>query len=327
MPRWVNPAIIVCVMIDLAQENASIIDWLLSGDVALQYQTIRDLLGEDRPLLRNRISKEGWGKQFLDSRNADGSWGSAFYKPKWTSTHYTLLELKRLQMSPVTDGILDSIVQVAENQISEDGGLGHTTGCRKSDVCINGMFLNYACYFGVPEVLIKSIVDFLLTETMEDGGFNCMSNRSGAHHSSLHSTLSVLEGLLEYQRAGYGYRLHELLQAVASSQEFILQHRFFKSDRTGKVINSDFLKMPYPTYWRYNILKAFDYFRDASVFFDPRMSDGLNEISMRRRSDGKWPSNASLTGKVHFVMEPPSGASRWNTLIAMRVIKAYPTVE
>ncbi|RVT80697.1 hypothetical protein DXV76_20765 [Rhodobacteraceae bacterium CCMM004] len=286
---------------------------------------MRDLVGEDRPELQKRISREGWGRRYLDCRNPDGGWGDAFYKPNWTSTHYTLLELKRLQIAPTTNGLLETIVQIAESHISGDGGLGYTVGCTKSDVCINGMFLNYACYFGISETLTKSIIDFLLTAVMDDGGFNCRSNRSGARHSSLHSTLSVLEGILEYQRAGHGYRSGDLRQAVASSQEFILNHRLFKSDRTGKVINLDFLEMPYPQRWRYSALRALDYFRDAGVPLDRRMSDALDEVSARRRPDGKWPRYAAIPGKVHFVMEPPRRPSRWNTLIALRVAKAYPS--
>lgn len=311
-------------MVEPVHKQAPVIDWLLSGDVAMQYQTMRDLLGEDQPQLQHRISSEGWGKRYLECRNPDGGWGDAFYRPKWTSTHYTLLELRRLQIAPTTEGLLETIVQIAGSHISQDGGLGHATGCKTSDVCINGMFLNYACYFGIPEAHTTSIVDFLLEKVMGDGGFNCMSNRSGARHSSLHTTLSVLEGILQYQRAGHRYRLHELRQAAVSSQEFILQHRFYKSDHTGKVISPAFLRLPYPQRWQYNVLKALDYFRDASVAFDTRMEDGLGEISARRRPDGKWPRHAALAGKAHFVMEPPRGPSRWNTLIALRVAKAYP---
>ena len=156
--------------LNTSKDASRVIDWLLSGDVAVRYQTRRDLLDDDQPRLQERISKEGWGKHFLDCRNQDGTWGQAFYQPKWTSTHYTLLELKKLQMSPETEGILDIITNVADRHIAQDGGLGHTPGCKKSDVCINGMFLNYACYFQIPEQFITSFVDFLLKEVMDDGG-------------------------------------------------------------------------------------------------------------------------------------------------------------
>ena len=303
---------------------SSVIEWLLSGDIAVRYQTTRDLLDDNQPRLQNRITQEGWGRQYLECRNSDGTWGQAFYQPKWTSTHYTLLALKNLEIAPSTTGILDVVLRVADRNIAGDGGLGTSANLKKSDVCVNGMFLNYACYFQVPERSITSVIDFLLTEKLDDGGFNCMRNRSGAQHSSLHSTLSVLEGIFEYRRAGHTYRLDDLQKAVVSSQDFILQHRFFKSDRTGKIINPDFLKMPYPPRWRYNVLRALDFFRSAKVAYDPRMDAALSAITARRRSDGKWPRQAALPGKVHFVMEPPRGPSLWNTLLALRVLRAYP---
>ncbi len=105
------------------------------------------------------------------------------------------------------------------------------------------MFLNYASYFTAHEEKLKSVIDMLLKELMLDGGFNCRSNRSKAIHSSLHSTLSVLEGLTEYERNGYTYRLKEVKKAINSSKEFILIHQLFISDRTGKVIDKNFLKL------------------------------------------------------------------------------------
>ena len=42
-----------------------IIKWLLKGDISIQYQTYRDLLGQDKPELKQRIDKEGFGKKLL----------------------------------------------------------------------------------------------------------------------------------------------------------------------------------------------------------------------------------------------------------------------
>ena len=96
---------------------------------------------------------------------------------------------------------------------------------------------------------------------MSDGGFNCRFNRSGAKHSSLHSTLSVLEGITEYEFNGFEYRIEELKKVKQSSIEFLLIHQLFLSDRTGEIISKDFLKLTYPGRWRYDILKALDYFQ------------------------------------------------------------------
>lgn len=61
-----------------------IIDWLLEGDVSIQYQVHRDLLSDDRKDLQKRIAIEGWGARFLSHRRPDGHWGRKFYQPKWT---------------------------------------------------------------------------------------------------------------------------------------------------------------------------------------------------------------------------------------------------
>ncbi|WP_417410722.1 hypothetical protein [Hoeflea sp.] len=297
--------------------------WLLQGDVAIQYQTHRDLLDADRPDLRARIAREGWGKQLLDQRNPDGSWGLDFYRPKWTSSHYTLLSLKGLAIAPDQPIIRESIARILAGYKAVDGGIGCSRGDRKSDVCVNGMVLNYASYFGAPADDLCSIVDFLLCEHMKDGGFNCQSNRSGAHHSSLHSTLSVLEGIHEYARNGYRYRLDELQTAARRSREFILLHRFYKSDRTGDIISKRFLMFPYPPRWYYNILRALDHFQTAGAPYDARMQDALDSVADKCGKDGLWRREAAVPGKVFLVMEAPRGPSRWNTLMALRVLKAY----
>jgi hypothetical protein len=300
-----------------------VIDWLLDGDVSIQYQVHRDLFASERLDLRYRIAMEGWGAQFLQFRKAEGHWGDRFYQPKWTSTHYTLLDLKNLAISPENQAIKQSLQQVLQTLKGQDGGIYPIGTDKKSDVCLNGMFLNYASYFGAKVSDLKSIVDFLLKEHMKDGGFNCDSNRTGANHSSLHTTISVLEGILEYAKNGYTYRLRELLDAAEKAREFLLKHRLFRSDRTGEMIDNKMLMLSYPSRWRYDILRALDYFQSAGMDYDPRMQDAIVVLMKKRRKDKKWPVQAKHPGKTHFDMEKTGGPSRWNTMRALRVIQHF----
>ena len=304
-------------------EENQLIQWLLEGDVSIQYQVHRDLLNADRPQLRERIAMEGWGAQFLQLRNQDGHWGRAFYQPKWTSTHYTILDLKNLAITPDQKVIKQSISRILDENKGQDGGINPHVTIEQSDVCINGMFLNYACYFKVEAEALRSIVDFVIGEQMGDGGFNCQSNRQGAVHSSLHSTISILEGILEYSWNGYIYRLAELRQIAAEAREFILQHWLFRSDHTGEIIDMRFLMLSYPSRWRYDILRALDYFQFARVQYDPRMQEALDILRNKRRQDGTWPLQARHPGQTHFEMEKPGQPSRWNTLRTLRVLKYY----
>ena len=300
-----------------------LISWLLTGDVSIQYQTHRDLLGTERPDLQERIATEGWGAQFLSKRQPEGHWGQRFYQPKWISSHYTLLDLRHLSPSPENKVIRQAILQVLQTHKGEDGGILCRVGGDRSDICVNGMLLNYASYFGAKEDELKSIVDFLLAEYMPDGGFNCNSNGIGAVHSSVHTTLSVLEGILEYKKSGHRYRLEELQAAGKTAREFLLQHKLFRSHRTGEIFDKKMLMLSYPSRWKYDILRALDYFQFAGIGFDPRMQDALDVLNNKRRKDGTWPVQAKHAGQTHFEMEKTGEPSRWNTLRAMRVLKHF----
>ncbi|NHF59605.1 hypothetical protein FK220_009655 [Flavobacteriaceae bacterium TP-CH-4] len=296
--------------------------WLLKGDVAIQYQVHRDLLSSERPNLQDRIAQEGWGARLLSERKENGHWGREFYYPKWTSSHYTLLDLRNLCFPTDNRLIKESIDMILNTCLAEDGGI-RLLQAQKSDVCVNGMFLNYASYFKADGAQLESVIDCLLKEQMPDGGFNCRSNRSGCVHSSLHSTLSVAEGMTEYLQNRYSYRKKEVALALTASQEFMLLHRLYLSDRTGKIINKDFLRLSYPRRWRYDILSALDYFRHAGVAWDDRMRPALDVLLRKRNKEGTWNVQAKHPGQTYFDMEKAGKPSRWNTLRALRVLRHF----
>lgn len=270
--------------------------------------------------MQKRIAKEGWGAAFLSKRNPDGYWSERYYQPKWISAHYTLLDLKNLNIEPDNILIRQTLQRIFAEEKSADGGINPANSIAQSDVCVNGMVLNFASYFRVEEEKLKSVIDFLLSQHMPDGGFNCRSNRSGAKHSSMHTTLSVLEGFDAYLQNGYVYRLPEILQIQSEANEFLLIHKLFRSDRTGDIIQKRFLKFPFPCRWYYDILRAMDYFQHSGVKYDPRMDEAMDVIFSKKNLEGKWKVAAPYSGKIHFVMEQAGKPSRWNTLRALRVL-------
>ena len=308
-------------------KNQQIIQWLLEGDVSIQYQVYRDLLGENRQDLQKRIATEGWGQKFLSQRKPNGHWGQRFYQPKWTSTHYTLVDLRNLGISQDHPLIKETIEMILANEKAPDGGILPIGKPQLSDLCINGMFLNYACYFKSDEDKLRSVVDCILNQVMPDGGFNCESNRLPTRHSSLHTTISVLEGISEYEIQGYTYRLSEIQRARQTAVEFILMHQLFLSDRTGEIINKDFLKLSYPSRWRYDILRALDYFQHANTPWDDRMEPAIAALQKKQNKDLTWNVQAKHPGQVHFDMEKAGKPSRWNTLRALRVLNRYKLSE
>ena len=299
------------------------LDWLLQGDVAIQYQTWRDLLDQEKPSLQKRIPKTGFGLAYLQKCKPNGHWGDGFYQPKWISSHYTLLDLKQFSFPNNNRQVQKSVNQLVLHQADKDGLIKPLQRDAESDVCVNGMFINYASYFQCTSEQLHFAMDYLLTLTMEDGGFNCRINRSGAHHSSLHSTLSVLEGFHEYLAQGNDYRQKEIERSMAFATEFVLQHRLYKSDRTGEIIHPDFLKPIFPARWKYNIFRCLDYFQAANLKFDARMTDALEVLIKKLNPDGQLPALAGHPGQVHLRLEPLRQPGRWATLLALRVLKHF----
>jgi hypothetical protein len=304
------------------------IAWLLKGDPAIQYQVRRDLLGEEPTqleTLQERIATEGWCARFLSRQRPDGHWGRGYYQPKWISTHYTLLDIRKLE--PPRD--LPTVRAIIQKTLSEltgpDGGVYFSPSfCkgRPTDVCVNGMFLNVAAYFRVTGKRLHELADLLLASRMDDCGWNCQQWQ-GATHSSMHTTISVIEGLTEFAGAESRYRAKEIAKALDAGAEFLLEHELFKSHRTGKTIDDRFLMLSFPCRYRYDILRALDWFARAGRPHDVRLGPALQMLARKRRTDGTWPVQNKHPGAVHFDMEVTGGPSRWNTLRAARVMAAY----
>lgn len=303
------------------------IDWLLEGDPAIRWQTMRDLTDtsvDEVARERARVSTEGWGARLLSLQADDGHWGGGIYSPKWISTTYTLILLRRFGIDPATPECRAAIDRVQERVFWR----GPRPFFRyRGDTCVTGMVLALAAHFDITGGC-GPVVDWLLDEQLDDGGWNC-ETRNGSIRSSFHTTLSVLEGFLEWERA-VGVIDPAIVEARAKAHDYLLDRRLLRSLSTGEIINPRWKLFSFPPRWHYDVLRGLDYFRDAGVRFDERCDEAVSLIEHKRRPDGTWPLQNHYAGKEHFKMEPgPGKPSRWNTLRALRVLRfgASPTSE
>src|SRR5689334_8614735 len=123
----------------MAQAQTEIIDWLLQGDPAIRWQVQRDLLQAKPARWRSeqrRVASEGWGARLLEKRGHDRRWGKGLYTPKWTSTTYTLLELRRLGLPGDHPAARESAELLLERNVWMTGKRGDYWEC-----CIAGFAL------------------------------------------------------------------------------------------------------------------------------------------------------------------------------------------
>jgi len=307
-----------------ATAGDSIVEWLLAGDPAIRWQTLRDLVGaspKDVARERSRVVLEGWGARLLAEQGGDGMWAHGMYTPKWTSTHYTLLSLRDLGVRSDNMQCRRACELILDRGLQPDGGISYPTrpsAERRGEACISGMSLSIVSHFQMPDDRVDAIADYALNEQMSDGGWNCRRPR-GATHSSMNTTISMLEGLAHYLRFRRR-KQSDVRAAMTRGREFLLEHKLFRSHRTGAVIKSEFTRFVFPPRWHYDVLRALDHFRDVDAPRDDRLSEAIEMVEARRGSDGLWPLTYKYPGKGFFDMEQVGKPSRWNTLRAMRVL-------
>lgn len=317
--------------VDSSQRD-NIVQWLLEGDPAIRWQTLRDLVGASAKTIereRQRMAREGWGARLLKRQAASGVWAgggksldSGMYTPKWTSTTYTMLQLRDFGLPPRNRQAKKACALLLERGLHADGGIAYGTWAkwtRKGETCITGMVLSILAYFQYHDARLDILADHLLANQMPDGGWNCRRPK-GATHASMHTTISVLEALHFYQ-LHRGRNRRDIQLAQQRGQEFLLVHRLFRSHRTGSVIRPEFTLFSFPPRWHYDILRALDYFQAVGAKRDKRLSEAVELVRSRQQDDGSWPLQHAYNGKVYFEMERVGKPSRWNTLRALRVLK------
>ncbi len=297
--------------------------WLLEGDPAIRWQTLADLCGADAQTVareRARVAEKGWGASLLALQDPGGTWAGGLYTPKWTSTTYTLLLLRSLGLPAGNEQALAGCRLLLGAGLFRDGGINLWRKTYKnSETCVTGMALSVSAFFGLRDARLETLAGYLLHEQMRDGGWNCRRFR-GATHSSFHTTISVLEALLDYQRLDPPCRA-ELGEAQSRGREFLLRHRLFRSHRTGEVVDPAMTRFAFPARWHYDILRALDYFREADAERDPRLEEAVGMVRKREQPGGRWTLPRGYPGRVFFEMENAGAPSRWNTLRAVRVLR------
>lgn len=295
----------------------SLINWLLEGDASIQYMVHRYLLktADKLPGLQNRIITEGTGKGFYPAGIRTGIGEFITTKKIWTCTHYTLFDLKSLCV-PETEPICREMVDRMFNEcLAADGGLNLSKYEHPSDICLDGMILNYASYFCMDEPRLNRLVDHILFEQKTDGGFSW--DRQSLS-SDPHTTICVLEGFGQYCRSGGCNRLEDLEESRSRAVEYLHSNGLFIDSPDKR-----FRKVSYPYRYRYDLLRVLEYFTMNNIPYDHRMEPAVAWLQGKQRTDGFWYLENEHKGNVHFVKEKVGEPSRFITLKALIICNHF----
>jgi hypothetical protein len=293
--------------------------WLLDADPAIRWQAMRDLTDaspEAIALERARVPREGLGAEIIARQGADGAWhreGS----PDWLPTLFTLQLLRATGIDRAAPTVVSAVARLRAGfrWHEELGKKPFFEG--ETEPCINGGALALGAYFGHPS---ETLVHRLLREQLGDGGWNCEAPKST--RASFHTTICVLEGLLEYEHAVGS--TPDVTAARKRGEEYLLTRGLFRRLSSGEVANPEFLELAFPPRYHYGVLRALDYLRATGAPPDPRAGDAMRLVEKRRQPGGEWLLERAYDESLALPFPESAGEpSRWNTLRALRVVRWF----
>jgi hypothetical protein len=305
---------------------SSVIHWLLDTDPSIRWQVLRDLSDapeEEVAAERARVATEGWGAALLAKQVADGFWGVGASNPEWV-TLQALLLLRDLGLDPESAQARRAVARVRDNVtwqgVLPQDAAWHGRPLFEGEVepCINGRVVAAGAYFGQD---VQGIVDRLLGEQMADGGWNC-EQEHGSTRGSFHTTICVLEGLLEHEWATGGSPA--VTAARERAQEYLLERHLLRRLSSGVVIDPAWSQFSFPTGYHYDVLRGLEYLRCAGVRPDARMAEAIELVASKRDASGRWPLENAHPDQLDAEPGVEEGQpSRWNTLRALRALDWY----
>jgi len=329
----------------MMNRNDPAIQWLLhSEDPSIRFFTLTDILGEppdsrqvraarrqipEGPCVRALLAGQKAAKRTSVQSLAThaGGFGVHPYK-KWDGAHWRLVSLVELGIAaddPRARAAVDQVLHWLTGE-THRCRIRHINGLTRRCASQEGNALAVCCRLGlIGDDRVKYLARSLIEWQWPDGGWNCDKD-ARARHSSFYESLAPMWGLIEYHRATGDA---DSLVAAQRAAAFFLQHRLFRSEKNGNVINPEWLQLHYPLYWHYDILQALVILSRLGPLADPRVQEALDIIEQKRLPDGRWRAEGfywrtpgKRSSNVEVVDWGRRGPNEMITLNALRVLKA-----
>jgi hypothetical protein len=333
------------------------IDWLLEeANPSVRYFTLRDILGKSEndtqlTATKRAIPKSKIVKRILQRQNPEGYWEEPAnpYHPKYKSSYWQIMTLSQLGMNKTDEKVRKACEYIFQFQSDEGGFSSYTTELAlkeygwlrergkklpsQSEWASSLVFEHqYSCLTGnmtaalirigyVNDPRVRKALEWLVKVQNKDGGWLCPYWRAHVKdtHGCFYGTICPLEAFSEITIKNL---TKEMEKAIERGAEFLLMHRLFKANHHNyKVINHSWLKLGFPWFYGYNILRGLDILTRLGYVKDEHLNDAVEILLQKRQNNGEWILESTPIGRMQTNIEAKGKPSKWITLIALRVLK------
>src|SRR3989442_10501904 len=191
-----------------------------------------------------------------------------------------------------------------------------------------GNALYFLTKLGLADGRVDAVVEGLLLWQWPDGGWNCDKHPSADTYSFWESRHAMLGLALCAERT----KETRARDAATRAAEVFLSRQLFLERRSGRVMNSEFLRLHYPLYYGYDILGGLKAMAEIGRLDDPRCEKALNLLEEKQLPGGGGAAERRLYAvsssvktrgeDVDWGGARPRGKNEWETAEALQVLPA-----
>lgn len=326
------------------EENNPSVRYFTLRDVLEYQQGHSDVVKSKEAIASSRIVTKIFQKQ-----SRLGSWESPtnLYTPKYKSTYWQAMILGVLGLSKDDPRVRKACDFILRHQLREGGFSTHAAGRAAEEYhslkregktlgnieswtaekireheysCLTGNIVSALLRLGYAhDVRVKRALNWLVSVQNSDGGWLCPYWKAHIRdvHSCFYGTICALEAFSEA-----GITSDAARKAAERGAEFLLMHRLFKADHHSfKIINRNWLRLSFPSFYGYDILRGLRVLGKLGYGADERCNEALSILLSKQNAHGRWILESTPTGRMHVNLETKGKESKWMTLDALRALK------
>jgi hypothetical protein len=270
----------------------------------------------------------------LEAQDPEGFWdkpGGGYNK--YRGTAWQIIMLGELGADPTDERVRRGCEYLLSHSIAKNGGFSYNRVPTPGGVihCLNGNLLHGLIRLG-------RLDDPRVQGSLEWQAHAITGGPPVQYHKSGTSGPDFTCAINEQQPCGWGAlkALKALLEvpperrspfvqrALEQGAQFLLRYDVAKADYpyTGN-ISSTWFKLGFPlSYWS-DVLETLSVLVELGYGRDPRLEEAYCWLLDKQDTQGRWPLENSLNSKMWINIESKRKPSKWITLRALRVIKAF----